>query len=567
MELKKFSDYPYTRPDIPGMLKEYDAITSAMGQAGSAEEQLALFAQHEKLYSSFVTADAACYIRHTVDTTDKRYEEEYTYMLENEPFVEEKVQGFYKALLDSRFRPQLEEKLGSLLFTNLEIASRAFSPSVVPMLQEENRLQSDYQKLVASAQIPFNGKTLTLAQLGAYKENPDRRLRRQAYEAEGQFYEERQEQFDQIFDDLVQVRTRIAKALGLDSFTKVGYLRRGRNCYGIEQVEAFREQVAQDLVPIVGQIRQNQARRIGIASLTFYDDLFVFPDGNAHPTGTPDEIMAAGKRMYEEMGAETGRFIHFMMEHGLFDCVATKGKAAGGYCTYLPDLKAPFIFSNFNGTSGDVDVLTHEAGHAFAAFEAEKATDILELRDPTMESCEVHSMSMEFLAEPWYPLFFGPMAGKYTLSHLEDALKFIPYGCMVDEFQHIVYDQPQLTPDQRREAWLSLERKYRPELDFGGLPFYGKGSGWQRQSHIYLSPFYYIDYTFAQITALQIWQTAQRSHDEAWGQYRAFMSGAGTKTFVGLLETAGLKTPFEPGLVKSVADSAAQWIAAHPYKA
>ena len=199
-----------------------------------------------------------------------------------------------------------------------------------------------------------------------------------------------------------------------------------------------------------------------------------------------------------------------MIDDELMDLLSTKGKQGGGYCTSFQDYKTPFIFANFNGTQHDIEVITHEAGHAFAAYLNRNRVPY-ECIWPSLEACEVHSMSMEFFAEAFSQEFFGEDAGKYNYSHLADALCFIPYGTMVDHFQHIVYENPELSPAERHAKWKELVQIYQPwfKLD-GEIPFYSEGEGWQRQHHIYSSPFYYIDYCLAQTVALQFWNMIQR---------------------------------------------------------
>ena len=449
------------------------------------------------------------------------------------------------------------------MFRNFEMEKKGFSPELIPLIQEENAIAAEYQKLYASAQIPFMGKTCTIAQLGPYKENPDRDIRKAAYKAEGGFFDEHREEFDSLFDRLVKNRTEQAHKLGFKNYVELGYIRRTRNCYGPEEVANFRRQVLEDLVPVVNQIKKSQAGRIGIEELKFYDDLFTFRDGNAVPQGTPDELLAAAKKMYTEMSPETAEFIQLMFENDLFDVLAKDGKAPGGYCTSLADYHAPFIFSNFNGTSGDVDVLTHEAGHAFAFFVADKEIELSQNRHPTMEGCETHSMSMEFLTSPWHELFFKHQTAKYELSHAEDAITFIPYGTMVDYFQELVYSKPEMTPEERNQVWAELEKQFRPYVDFDNLPFYGRGAGWQRQLHIYLYPFYYIDYCMAQTIALQFWVESLKDRKLAWEKYLAFVKKGGTLSFVDLVKSAGLRSPLESGALKEIATAIGQWFSEH----
>ena len=210
-----------------------------------------------------------------------------------------------------------------------------------------------------------------------------------------------------------------------------------------------------------------------------------------------------------------------------------------------------------------MDVLTHECGHALESYLAARTDLPEELQCPGMESAEIHSMSMEFLTAPWHQLFFGPDTAKYALYHAEDSFVFLPYGCMVDEFQHIVYQNETMTPEQRNEAWLKLEQKYRPWNDFGDLGFYGRGAGWQRQLHIYECPFYYIDYCLATVIALQFFTASLSDHADAWNRYLTLTRLAGTASYAELAASAGMKVPFTPGSLTELAATVSDWILDH----
>ncbi len=552
---------PYSRVDIGAMCEKYKALTDKVKNAGCKNCVFGAIDEHEKLQRHISSMSTLAYIRHSINTKDEFYDKENQFYDTEGPVLSESVQEFMNSLLESKFLPDVKEKYGSLLFINMEMELKTFKPEIIPLLQKENTLVSDYQKLIASAEIPYDGKILNTSQLTPYKEHPDREMRRGAYFADGKFYMEHADELDSIFDSLVKVRTEIAHKLGFKSFTELAYLRRTRNCYDPEMVAKFREQVVEDIVPIVCSLKAMQAERIGIAKedMRIYDDNYKYKDGNPKPKGTPEDILAAGKRMYEEMSPETAKFINFMYDNELLDVEAKPGKAVGGYCTEIPEYGAPFIFSNFNGTTGDVDVLTHEAGHAYAAYQNMDA-DLLELAQPTMESCECHSMSMEFLAWPWLKLYYGEDVDRAKFSHLESSLTFIPYGCLVDHFQHVVYDNPELTPAERHQKWNELEAIYRPYLKADGVPFWGEGRLWQRQLHIYHYPFYYIDYCLAQTISLIFWELSQKDYKDAWRRYNAFVNEGGRKTFVELCKTAELSTPFEEGSLKAVASAAKAWL-------
>lgn len=559
----KFSDFPYERPDLAQDMHRLDLLAGEIRKASDVESVKKAFLSYEKIAEKVASLSSICYVRHTVNTQDPFYQTENDFWDAQLPLLMDKQLDVYRAMLGSSLRSALEKDLGKLLFDKMEIDVKSADPSIIALMQEENALQTQYQQLYASAKIPFDGKTLTVAQLTPYKQSPDRAIRKAAFEAEGCFFDQNRAQFDSIYDQLVQNRTKQAKMLGYDSFVPLGYIRMKRNGYGISEVSSYRKKIVSDLVPAVNTLKKVQCGRIGVQSMEYFDDTFFFPDGNPIPSGSADEILFAGQQMYRALSPETAEFIDFMFDAQLFDVLAKEGKAPGGYCTYIPDYKSPFIFSNFNGTAGDVDVLTHEAGHAFAAYQASKLGVLPEYADNTLEACEVHSMSMEFLTSDYHHLFFKDQTDQYQLFHAESALFFLPYGCMVDEFQHIVYENPGLTPEQRNESWLLLEKKYRPYLHFGDLPFYSRGAGWQRQMHIYLNPFYYIDYCLSQTVALQFWALFLKDPQDAWKRYLALVNQAGTGTFVDVIGQAGMKTPFDPDCVKEIAEVSKNWILAH----
>jgi len=554
---------PYKRPNQDEMFSTLDGMLARFDAASSGEEQLAVIRELDTFSSHYQTLSSLCYVRFTINTQDPFYKEEREFWDQVGPLIGEKMQRFNEHLVQSPYRPDLEKALGSLYFKNIELSLKGFSSEIIPLMQEENALSSEYQQLYASAKVPFDGKICNIAQLGPYKQSPDRAVRRAALEAEASFFDAHQAEFDDIYDRMVKNRTAQARALGFENYVELGYIRQMRNCYDAKAVANFRRQVVEELVPITVEIKKNQARRIGVSDFKFHDNVFSFPDGNATPKGTPEELLARARQMYNEMSPETSAFIEAMFEMELFDLVAKEGKAPGGYCTSFPDYKCPFIFSNFNGTSDDVDVLTHEAGHAFADYVAARKISVPDLKSPTMEGCETHSMSMEFLTSPWHHLFFREETPKYELSHAEGTLTFIPYGCMVDHFQELVYQNPDMTPQQRNETWAGLEKIYRPYVDFDGLPFYSRGAGWQRQLHIYEYPFYYIEYCLAQTVALQFWVAFMKNSEEGWKKYLAFVEKGGTETFVDLVRSAGLISPMDDGCIASIASEVSQWLKEH----
>jgi len=555
----KFSQMEYKRIEVEPTKEKLAQLLNTLKSADSADAAFAAYKEIDDFGKYVGTMFALGYIRHTLDTNDEFYDGENDFLDEIGPEFEPYWQDITKALLESPYRTEMEATWGTLMFDKAEMDLKTFHPDIVEDLQLENKLGTEYDKLIASAIIKFDSKQLTLEEMVPYYEVPDRNKRKAAMDAVSSWFIKNADELDRLFDELVRVRTKIAKTIGYDNFVELGYYRMERICYDRTKVEAFREGVVKYIVPITTKLKMEQAARIGVPTIKPHDNFFLHPDGNAKPTGTPGEIFTHGKKMYHEMSEDTAKFIDFMMESELFDVLTRPGKSAGGYCYNIDLYNAPFIFANFNGTSGDIDVLTHEAGHAFAAYEAR---DIYpsDLQDYTAEVAEVHSMAMEFFAWPWMEGFFGNTADKYRKDHLAAALVFLPYGCMVDEYQHKIYEDPTMTPAERNAYWLTLEAKYRPYLDKEGNDFYSSGRFWQRQAHIYENPFYYIDYCLAQIAALSFWAESQKDYAAAWDKYRTLVKMAGTKPFSDLLTDAGLASPFVAENLKPIADEAVKWL-------
>jgi len=557
--LTTFNEYQYARPNFENVKTQYLQALEQFQVATSVEGQHDAMEKINRLTKDFSTQANLAYIRASIDTNDSFYQAERDFIDEIEPSFQELETAYYKALIKTPFRPQLEEKWGAQLFTLAENAIKTFSPEVLPLLQEENKLTSQYSKLVASAQIEFEGETLTLAQLSPYTESTDRSTRKKAMEAGAHFFVTHEQEFDQLYDQLVQIRHEIAVKLGFKNFVELGYVRMNRIGYDANDVKNFRDQVRDEIVPLANDLYHRQAKRIGIDDLKYYDLPLNFLSGNATPKGSAQWIIEKGQKMYEELSPETAAFFTFMTTKQLMDLEAKKGKESGGYCTFIDNYESPFIFSNFNGTSGDIDVLTHEAGHAFQVYRS-RHLGIPEYAFPTFEAAEIHSMSMEFFTWPWMEQFFEEDTEKYKFSHLSSALQFLPYGVAVDEFQHVVYENPTMSPADRKAAWKDIEAIYLPHRDYDGHPYLEAGGFWQRQSHIYQSPFYYIDYTLAQICAFQFWVRMQENHKEAWKDYLHLCSLGGSKSFLELVEEANLRSPFKDGCVQSVIGSIKQWL-------
>jgi M3 family oligoendopeptidase len=557
----KFSEYIYERPNIDEAKDKFKNLLADFAAATSFEAQSTILSQFDDLREEIDAMQNICFIRHTIDTTDKFYEGEIDFFNNRYPELSESLTAYYQALINSKYRPELEKVWGKQLFRIAELSVKTFEPPILNDLIEENKLDTEYSKIKAQAVVQFDGKDYNLSTIEPFELSQDRAIRQKAAEAKWKFFENNSTEVENIYAQLVGRRQAIAEHLGYKTYTPLGYARLRRSDYNAEQIAAFREEIVNEVVPLAQELYQRQAKRLGLDSLKYYDEAYRFQTGNPRPQGDAAFMEAQAKKMYQELSQETATFFNFMTERELMDLVAKNGKETGGYCTFIGGkYRSPFIFSNFNGTSHDVTVLTHEAGHAFQCYETSHHTELYDYLWPTYEACEIHSMAMEFLTHPWMNLFFGKDTEKFFFEHLGGAIRFLPYGCAIDEFQHIVYENPQFTNEERNAAWRDVERKYLPQRDYAGNDFLEKGGFWQKQSHIFGSPFYYIDYVLAQICAFQFWQRCQTDRAGAWADYLKLCQMGGTHNFTELVKLSNLKSPFEKGCVKSVVSQVADFL-------
>ncbi len=547
----KFSEMQYQRPDFDAQFTRMTALLTRLESPVSEEDFFAALTELDHAGRGLATQAVLCQIRHTIDTTDKFYEAEQDVMDESLPRFQEISTRLAAAVLASPYREAVARKYGPHLLEKYEVKLKTFKPEIVPDLVEEAKLGSEYEKLMASAKVEFDGGTYNLSGLQPFMQSRDRDVRRRASDAFWGWIAGNEEKLDTLYDQLVKVRDGIARKLGYENFIPVAYARMGRTDWDQKDAKVYRDQIAQSVVPLAQKLYQEQSRRIGIHDMRYYDYPLSFLSGNPKPRGGEETLVPEAQAMYEALSPLTAEFFDTMVRDGLMDLTNKPGKAPGGYMTFLPDWKAPFIFSNFNGTSDDVDVLTHEAGHAFQGWLVRDA-ELTDLTDYTSEVAEIHSMSMEFFTHPWMERFFGEDTEKYYYDHVVASLQFLPYGASIDEFQEWVYENPAATPQQRRAKYREIERKYLPHLDYTENAYLQGGGRWQRQLHVYEMPFYYLDYTLSQVCAFQYFIWDMKDHAKAWESYLTLARRSGQVPFKKLVPQSGLDNPFEAGTIAKI---------------
>lgn len=546
----RFKDLPYVRPDFAKVKTELAAITEKMKNAASYEEAKAAYFDFELIMSDLRDAYTIVSIRHTVDTRDKFYDDENEFLSEAFPELSPYTVAFSNALYDGKFKADFEKEFGKQLLSMIELERKSFSEKNIPLQQKEAKLCNEYEKIIASAEIDFDGEKRNLYGVMKYFEDEDREVRKAAWKKYEEFFASHEKRFEEIWDELIKVRNEQGRNLGFENFIPLGYMQQGRTDYNAADVASFREQVKEELVPLCSKLYEAQAKRLNLDKVRVYDENCVFADGNATPIGNDDELVEIAREMYKDMSKETGEFIDFMIDHELLDLKNKPGKASTGYMTSILKYKAPFVFSCFNGTIGDIQVLTHELGHAFAGYEAMRNQPIADYYSESTDIAEIHSMSMEQFAYPYAEKFFGDKADKFRFQHLQEAITFVPFGVAVDEYQHIVYAHPELTPKERTAEWKKLEAKYMPWRDYDGMEFFGRGGWWYHKIHIFLYPFYYINYTLTTMGAMEFKKKMREDKTSAWNDYMNLCKVGGSKSYLETLAYANLSDPFKPGSVK-----------------
>lgn len=549
--MKKFSEIEYVRPDFDAALAAVERYVEAIKGAKSAQELRQIYIDYEEEGKAFSTMVRICNTRNTINMKDEFYDAEIKYINQNLPKLSVAEKKADKVLMESPYFKGLAEEFGEIFVKNRENGQKLSSEVIIQHQVKESELTQKYAKVSAVCTTEFRGEQCNFYGLLKHMESTDREERREAFKAWADMYESISGDLDEIYSELVKIRADKASKLGLDSYIDYAYLSKRRFDYKKEDVANFRKQVLEVIVPACVKLREQQRERLGVDSLHYYDEALIFPEGNATPIGDKDYMVAQAQQMYRELSKETGEFFDFMVEYELFDLETKPGKRQGGYCTQFLLYKAPFIFSNFNGTSADVEVLTHEAGHAFAGYTASRLQPIPEFSHSTSEIAEIHSMTMEHFTYPWMDKFFGDKTDKFIYAHLSQALLVIPYMMCVDEYQHRVFEKLDMTPMERRAVWRELEKTYMPWRDYDGNEFLENGGFWMQKQHIFLYPFYYIDYALAQICAFQLYGRMKNNKEQAWKDYYALCQAGGSKGYFKLLELANLLNPFKEGNVEA----------------
>ncbi len=552
LDPRSFQDIHAATPDMDALSASYTQLLASMGQAQDAGALRELLGTWSTMRRAFSTWSALVSLRYSQDTTHEGHKEAQAQADVLRPEFTLLEASVKRALLAHPARAALEADLGPQAFELWGADERVVSAQTQALLVRENTLSSSYTKLLASVRVEFDGEARNLSTLRPFLTAAGRQTRHDAYHALGGWMGEHAEQLDTLYTELVEIRDQMATTLGYSDYVAMGYDRRRRVGDGQRDVEVWRKEVLEHIVPFARELRAQQAEELEVERLMAWDREVHGLQGNPTPKGGVDWMIARATEMFDEIDTqEMGPLFRLLSERGYLDLETRPGKSGGGFCTAFATQNMPYVFANFNGTKHDAEVFTHEIGHAFQYWKAADK-ELMDYTWPTLESAEIHSMSLEFLTWPHMEKFFGEDAERFRRIHLIESLTFLPYGVAVDHFQHLVYENPDATPAERLEMWREMERTYMPGLDWGDIGYGAQGRRWQLQGHIYGVPFYYIDYTLAQAVALQFWVMNTKDSEHAIQVYKDLCARGGSAPFQELVDSAGLVSPLRGGFLGEV---------------
>ncbi|MBZ9687464.1 M3 family oligoendopeptidase [Clostridium estertheticum] len=539
-----FEQIIYKRPNIERFEEQMDEYLKEFILAKSFNEQAKIIESINVLRNELLTGITVADTRYMININDEEYKEEQEHIQKIWMGYQGIVSKYYKVLIESKYKADLENVYGKKLFNIAAVANKTFSTEIIEDLSEEQKLENEYIKVISSARISFNNQELNLDEIEAYLSFKDRDMRKSASEEEFKFMKSRETDLDNIFDSLVRVRTQIAKKLGYKNFIELGYARLERTDYNEDIIKQFRENIVKYIVPISMNLLERQRKRLKLDSLKHYDEPFKYNCENVIPKGNAEWIKEKSGKILQELSKDAKSLFDYLDSNKYMDLITNKNKASGAYTTFLSSPRIPYIFANLNGTQNDIRILMHEFGHAFQMYKGIR-NDIPEYLIPTKEAAEIHSMTMEYLTLPWMDIIFGEDADKCRFAFLEEAILAMPRRACVDEFQHIVYLNPNMIIEERKKMWRDLEKKYFPLKDYDSNSYLEEGNAWHLQIQIFRRPFYSINYNLAQLCAIQLFNRAEEDRTKAWEEYVQLCELGGSKSFVELIESCNIISPFE----------------------
>jgi len=487
----------------------------------------------------------------TCHTDSPEAEKAFLHFVEKiEPEAKPRQFKLAQIYLQHPLRAKLPKKRWFVFDRNAQVQVELFRPENVPLETEESRLGQQYQKLSGSLTVQFRGQEKTLAQMARFLEEPDRALRQEAWELTANRRLQEAGKFEENFEQLLALREKIAVNAGFKDYLSYAFRSRGRFDYTPADCRKFHEAVEKEIMPIVRTLQAKRRRQLNLDALRPWD-MGVDPLNRAplHPFEKVEEMVSRTQKIFDQLDSGLASDFTLMRRKRLLDLDNRKGKAPGGYQSTLSEARMPFIFMNAVGVHRDVETMLHEAGHAFHAL-ATQGEDLYAYRGAPIEFCEVASMSMELLGNEFIEAFYAePEARRARHDHLEQIITIFPWIVTVDAFQHWIYSHRGHSRAERRQAWLDLMCRFGGDVDWSGHEE-KRANLWHRQLHIFLYPFYYVEYGIAQLGALQVWANSLKSRRRALQQYHRALALGGSRPLPALFEAAGCQFDFSRRTIK-----------------
>ncbi len=544
-----FNEYPYKRIDFDDLSKRFIYHTNKLAKAGSFSSAYYELVETDYLQKVFITYAGISEVGYTNNSYDELYAEEEKFFNKIKPRFDLLVQKRDDVLLGSPFKEEFKKLIGEEFFASASLKKRTVSESVLELMEADNKLSQEYSDIRSRLSIKDDGQVLTMPEINKKTQSEDRNVRKKYDTLLQKMMMKASKDYDRIYHEMVKIRTKIAEKTGFESYTDYCFHKHGRTSYGRKELEIFADNVEKYIVPVALRMFEEQEKRLG-HEIKNYDESTLFTDRKVRIKKDPLESFT---KIFSKLSPETKVFFDELMEKEFFNIELRKGKTNGAYSLYIPLCNMPYIFQTYNETEGAVQTFAHECGHGLHAY-MHRGDVIHGVSIETADISETHSMSMEYFVWQDIEEIITENVEVYKYRQLRDSLAFIPYGTAVDMFQTRVYDNPDMTPDERRKLWQELEKRFLPWKNYEKDLFYWQGRRWQNQMHVMKWPFYYIDYVLAQVCALQYFLLNEEDHEKAWNSYIKFIKDSGKYSFVDSIKKAGLSSPFDDNLLEEISE-------------
>ena len=535
---------------LKNIKNDLEEILNKLKNCLDFNEEKELIIKFNNIRDNYLTLYWISYIGYLKDTKNEKYLETEKIMGEYEPIINNLIYDYYKVLSSSNNQEKLEKFIGKRALAIANNQARLKSDEVISLQTKEKELCSKYQRLIIGIKFEFLDKEINLSSLNNYYNKDDRDLRKKAYDKRFEILESLENEIDVIIDELIEVRNSIAKAIGFNSYSEMSFVRMNRLDYSKEDLTIFKEEIKKYVVPLLKLLKEQQRKRLGLEKLEYYDNSYLFNDGNAKIKGNLNDVLNSFKVVLKEHSTISYNLLCMMLDEGLIDLDNRENKSNGGITTYLPDYKVPLFIKKYMGLESNITSIFHEFGHSNQLY-LSKNLLFHENRWPTFDICEIHSTSMEYLMYPFMDLFFGSDDFKYKIKHLTNSLSLMVNMAYADDFWSYVYDN-NLDSKERKRKWLEIRREYN--LDSYDNEYFYRGTEYQADTNRIIDPFYTIDYAIDNVLALSFYKKEKESIKDAFDLYISLCKDGGSLSLKEIIKKYNLDNPFEKDSLKDMCD-------------